>query len=81
MKEDMDLLMKNELLPMGRDGVLAGGRQFLWEEGIQDRKSSILKILITRSDLITEDILGIKYIYKIKHSYREHLYYRNCGLV
>jgi hypothetical protein len=26
LKEDMDLLMKNELLPMGRDGVLAGGR-------------------------------------------------------
>ncbi|KAG2158270.1 uncharacterized protein EDB93DRAFT_1100481 [Suillus bovinus] len=64
MKEDMDLLMKNELLPMGRDGALTGGRQVLWEEGIKGRKSSILDILISGSDLTTEDILGIKYIKK-----------------
>ncbi|KAG1906125.1 uncharacterized protein F5891DRAFT_975576 [Suillus fuscotomentosus] len=62
LKEDMDLLMKNELLPMGRDGTLAGGRRVLWEEGINGRKSSILDILILGSGLTTEDILGIRYI-------------------
>jgi hypothetical protein len=61
-KEDMDLLMKNELLPMGRDGALAGGRQVLWKEGIKGRKSSILDILIPGLGLTTEDILGIRYI-------------------
>ncbi|KAG1741215.1 hypothetical protein EDD22DRAFT_851727 [Suillus occidentalis] len=62
LKEDMDLLMKNELLPMGRDGALAGGRRVLWEEGIKGRKSSILDILIPGSGLTTKDILGIRYI-------------------
>jgi hypothetical protein len=61
----MDLLMKNEPLPIGRDGTLAGGRRGLWEEGIKDRKSSILDILIPGSGLTTKDILGIRYI-KIK---------------
>lgn len=51
LKEGMDLLMKNKLLPMGRDSMLAGGRQVLWEEGIKGRKSSILDILIPGSGL------------------------------
>ncbi|KAG1900142.1 uncharacterized protein F5891DRAFT_980435 [Suillus fuscotomentosus] len=64
LKEDMDLLMKNELLPVGKDSVLAGGRQVLWEEGIKERKSSILDALIPKSDLTTKDILSIRYIKK-----------------
>ncbi|KAG1784521.1 uncharacterized protein HD556DRAFT_1451679 [Suillus plorans] len=64
LKEDMDLLMKNKLLPVGRDGALAGGRQVLWEEGMKGRKSSILDALIPGLDLTTKDILGIRYIKK-----------------
>ncbi|KAG0695795.1 hypothetical protein DFH29DRAFT_1005112 [Suillus ampliporus] len=64
LKEDMDLLMKNKLLPVGKNGALTGGRQVLWEEGIKGRKSSILDALIPGLDLTTDDILGIRYIKK-----------------
>lgn len=64
LKEDMNLLIKNKLLHIGRDGALVGGRQVLWEKEIKGKKSSILDILIPASDLTTKDILGIRYIKK-----------------
>ncbi|KAG2338455.1 hypothetical protein BDR05DRAFT_1004158 [Suillus weaverae] len=64
LKDDMDLLMKNELLPVGKNGALAGGRRVLWEEGIKGRKSSILDVLFPGLDLTTEDILSIRYVKK-----------------
>ncbi|KAG1722406.1 uncharacterized protein EDB91DRAFT_1273798 [Suillus paluster] len=62
-QEDMDLLMKHELL-VGPDGNIMGGKRVLWEEGIQSRTSSILDILIPKSSLKIQDLHDIRYIKK-----------------
>lgn len=61
-KNDMDQLMKNELLPVGSNGTLAGGRRVLWEEGKKGRTSSILDVLFPASDLTIEQILELRYV-------------------
>jgi hypothetical protein len=69
-QEDMDPLMKHELL-LGPDDNLTGGQRVLWEEGIQNRTSSILDILIPKSSLKIEDLRDIRYA-KTKDSFILH---------
>jgi hypothetical protein len=61
-KNDMDQLMKNELLPVGSNGALAGGRRVFWEEGKKERTSSILDVLFPASNLTIDQILQLRYV-------------------
>ncbi|KAG2030953.1 hypothetical protein BDR03DRAFT_986755 [Suillus americanus] len=69
-QEDMDPLMKHELL-LGPDDDLMGGERVLWDQGIQNRTSSILDILIPKSSLKIEDLRDIRYA-KMKDGFILH---------
>ncbi|KAG2737282.1 hypothetical protein P692DRAFT_20883729, partial [Suillus brevipes Sb2] len=65
LKEEMDQLIKNELMPMpGSDVPLSESRRVLWEEKITNRKSSILDTLIPASNLDIEALYAIRYVKK-----------------
>jgi hypothetical protein len=83
LKEEMDQLIKNELMPMPDSDVpLYESRQILWEEKITKWTLSILDTLILASNLDIEALYTIRYVKRrVMTSYMVHQYCRICGLV